>query len=230
MAGAAGSPHCGSHGGDPESQGCRPEGTRFRMRLGASFAVRQRAITAATGNTLCRQTYDLGTSVDGRKHSRRDFCACWFRKIAAMAWYRVELERPPQFPPVQDFLECHPNLNPQMLSPEILVSVGHPSLRRAEAREPPACCSCPSRAVTRCSDGVLLSYCELSKRHGDAPTTATIRRFTARPGCFCWLLFADIRPPCSQKARISAAYVNSFAVLSLHISENSGSGSGGELR
>lgn len=138
MAGAAGSPHCGSHGGDPESQGCRPEGTRFRMRLGASFAVRQRAITAATGNTLCRQTYDLGTSVDGRKHSRRDFCACWFRKIAAMAWYRVELERPPQLPPVQDFLECHPNLNPQMLSPEILVSVGHPSLRRAEAREPPS--------------------------------------------------------------------------------------------
>src|SRR3984893_17507568 len=86
---------------------------------------------------------------DGRKHSRRDSCACWFRKIAAMAWYRVELERPPQLPPVQDFLECHPNLNPQMLSPEILVSVGHPSLRRAESQRArsPACCSCPSRAV-----------------------------------------------------------------------------------
>jgi hypothetical protein len=134
---------------------------------------------------------------DGRKHSRRDSCACWFRKIAAMAWYRVELERPPQLPPVQDFLECHPNLNPQMLSPEILVSVGHPSLRRAESQRArsPACCSCPSRAVTRCSEGVLLSYCELSKRQGDAPTTATIRRFTARPGCSCWLLFAVIPPP-----------------------------------
>jgi hypothetical protein len=39
---------------------------------------------------------------------------------------------------------------------------------------------------------VLLSYCELSKRQGDAPTAATIRRFTARPGCSCWLLFAVI--------------------------------------
>jgi hypothetical protein len=72
---------------------------------------------------------------DGRKHSRRDSCACWFRKIAAMAWYRVELERPPQLPPVQDFLECHPNPNRQMLSSES---------QRARA---PACCSSPSRAV-----------------------------------------------------------------------------------
>src|ERR1700736_4385861 len=78
--------------------------------------------------------------------------------------------------------------------------------------------------------GLLLSYCELSMRQGDAPTAATIRRFTARPGCSCWLLFAVIPPPCSQKARISAAYVNPFAVFSVHISENSGSGSGGELR
>jgi hypothetical protein len=45
-------------------------------------------------------------------------------------------------------------------------------------------------------------------------------------GCYS-LLFP---PPCSQKARISAAYVNPFAVFSVHISENSGSGSGGELR
>ena len=86
---------------------------------GASFAVRQRAITAATGNTRCRQTYDLGTSPTVANIIVDAILArLWFRKIAAMAWYRFELERPPQLPPVQDFLECHPNLNPQMLSPE----------------------------------------------------------------------------------------------------------------
>ena len=168
---------------------------------GASFAVRQRAITAATGNTRCRQTYDLGTSPTVANIVDAILPRLWFRKIAAMAWYRFELERPPQLPPVQDFLECHPNLNPQ-LSPEIPVSVGHPSLRRAESQrarpQPVAPVQAGGQpAAPRGCCSAIASYQSVRAMHPLQPPSGDLQPDLAvLAGCYS-LLF---RRPCSQKA------------------------------
>jgi hypothetical protein len=199
---------------------------------GASFAVRQRAITAATGNTRCRQTYDLGTSPTVANIVDAILARLWFRKIAAMAWYRFELERPPQLPPVQDFLECHPNLNPQ-LSPEILVSVGHPSLRRAESQRArsPACCSCPSRAVNPLLRGGVAQLLRAIK------ASARCTHYSHDPAIYSqtWLfLLAVIRcysaAPVAKRRGFPRHTSTPSLFFPVHISENSGSGSGGEPR
>ena len=65
------------------------------------------------------------------------------------------------------------------------------------------------------------SESSFTPEQGDAPTTATIGRFTAILGCSCWLLFAVIPPPCNQESKDLRGVCQSFADFSLRISENS---------
>jgi hypothetical protein len=82
-------------------------------------------------------------------------------------------------------------------------------------------------AAPRGCCSAIASYQSVRAMHPLQPRSGDLQPDLAvLAGCYS-LLF---RRPCSQKARISAAYVNPFAVFSVHISENSGSGSGGELR
>ncbi len=120
-------------------------------------------------------------------------------KLAVMAWYRVDLN-------------------------------GRRSLRRdkrisrmpcksgsSDAQSEGSQCKRVTRAVSPLYRGVSLIHCEPCKPQEDT-ATATIRRFTAKPGCCCWLLFAVVPPPWEQKKRGFPRFIPAPSLFSRCIS------------
>jgi hypothetical protein len=189
----------------PNRKGRRSDGAQFRVPFSPpTISAKQ------TGERLQRRGHTFEQRLVAPLHSRRGSSsstvaagAMLVPKLAVMAWYRVDLNGRCSLRRVKGFsrMPCKSG--------------------SSDAQSEESQCQQVTRAVSllyRRGAAHLLRAMQAS----EDTAAATIRRSTANPGCSCWLLFAVSPPLCSKKTGISVADPGSFAVSSVHISENSG--------